>query len=100
MTGRTIVVTSGKGGVGKSTIATSLAYGLQRAGCRVGLMDADVYGPSVPHLTGTTATPEDVQGETKLRPIKSNGIPIMSIGFGRGTNAFVRYPSTTNLING
>ncbi|MCH7726086.1 MAG: Mrp/NBP35 family ATP-binding protein [Planctomycetes bacterium] len=76
-----IAVGSGKGGVGKSTIATCLAYGLKRAGCVVGLMDADVYGPSVPHLTGTRGTPDDIQGEGKLRPIKSEGIPIMSIGY-------------------
>lgn len=76
-----IAVGSGKGGVGKSTIATSIAYGLKRAGCRVGLMDADVYGPSVPHLTGTNATPADVQGQTKLQPIQSDGVPIMSIGY-------------------
>jgi len=76
-----IAVGSGKGGVGKSTIASCLAYGLKRSGCRVGLMDADVYGPSIPHLTGTTATPADVQGEAKLEPILSDGIPIMSIGY-------------------
>lgn len=76
-----IAVGSGKGGVGKSTVAASLAYGLKRAGCKVGLMDADVYGPSIPHLTGTQATPEDVQGEQKLRPIMADGIPIMSIGY-------------------
>lgn len=76
-----IAVGSGKGGVGKSTIATTLAYGLRRAGCQVGLMDADVYGPSVPHLTGTSATPAQIQGEAKLKPISSNGIPIMSIGY-------------------
>lgn len=76
-----IAVGSGKGGVGKSTIASCLAYGLKRSGCRVGLMDADVYGPSIPHLTGTTATPADVQGEGKLEPILSHGIPIMSIGY-------------------
>jgi len=48
-----IAVAAGKGGVGKSTAATTLAMGLKRAGCSVGLLDADVYGPSLPHLTGT-----------------------------------------------
>lgn len=76
-----IAVGSGKGGVGKSTIATCLAYALKRAGCAVGLMDADVYGPSVPHLTGTSGTPEDIQGPDKLKPIVTDGIPIMSIGY-------------------
>ena len=52
-----IAVGSGKGGVGKSTIAVFLAAGLARAGCQVGLMDADVYGPSIPHLIGSTERP-------------------------------------------
>ena len=53
-----IAVGSGKGGVGKSTIAASLALGLARAGSQVGLMDADVYGPSIPHLLGVNRRPE------------------------------------------
>lgn len=76
-----IAVGSGKGGVGKSTIAACLAYALKRSGCAVGLMDADVYGPSVPHLTGTSGRPEDFQGQGKLVPKRSHGIPIMSIGY-------------------
>ena len=55
-----IAVGSGKGGVGKSTMAASLAYGLKRAGSVVGLMDADVYGPSIPHLVGVNQRPEIV----------------------------------------
>lgn len=51
-------VASGKGGVGKSTIASVLAIGLNNAGCKVGLMDADVYGPSIPHLLGVSGQPE------------------------------------------
>lgn len=74
-----IAVGSGKGGVGKSTIATSLACGLKRAGCRVGLMDADVYGPSVPHLLGLSGRPEVV--ENRLQPILADGMPVMSMGF-------------------
>lgn len=76
-----IAVGSGKGGVGKSTVSTCLAYGLRRAGCRVGLMDADVYGPSIPKLTGISGTPADVQTDTGLKPISWDGIPVMSIGF-------------------
>ena len=76
-----IAVGSGKGGVGKSTMAASLAYGLKRAGCHVGLLDADVYGPSIPQLTGVVGTPADVSGEKKLKPILSDGMPIMSMGF-------------------
>ena len=74
-----IAVGSGKGGVGKSTIATSLAWGLKRAGARVGLMDADVYGPSIPHLLGVSQRPE-VAGE-KIQPIDAAGMPVMSMGF-------------------
>lgn len=74
-----IVVGSGKGGVGKSTIATSLAYGLQRAGCAVGLVDADVYGPSVPHLLGLSGRPEVV--DQKIQPIVKDGMKVMSMGF-------------------
>ncbi len=74
-----IAVGSGKGGVGKSTIAASLALGLQRAGSKVGLMDADVYGPSIPHLLGVEGRPEII--ENKIRPIDKDGLPVMSIGF-------------------
>ena len=74
-----IAVGSGKGGVGKSTIAASLAFGLKRAGCKVGLMDADVYGPSIPHLLGLSGRPtiEDNQ----IRPVDKDGMPVMSMGF-------------------
>ena len=74
-----IAVGSGKGGVGKSTMAVSLALGLKRAGCRVGLMDADVYGPSVPHLLGLTGQPGIV--DKKMSPIMHDGMPVMSMGF-------------------
>jgi ATP-binding protein involved in chromosome partitioning len=74
-----IAVGSGKGGVGKSTMAASIALGLKRAGCQVGLMDADVYGPSIPHLLGLQGRPEIANN--KLQPIYSDGIPVMSMGF-------------------
>ena len=74
-----IAVGSGKGGVGKSTVAVSIACGLKRAGCKVGLMDADVYGPSVPHLLGVDERPQAVNG--KLQPIEVEGMPVMSMGF-------------------
>jgi ATP-binding protein involved in chromosome partitioning len=74
-----VAVGSGKGGVGKSTIAASIAFGLQRAGCTVGLMDADVYGPSVPHLVGAQQRPELV--DRKLTPIEAGGVKVMSMGF-------------------
>ena len=74
-----LAVGSGKGGVGKSTVAAVLAFGLLRSGCKVGLMDADVYGPSIPHLLGSDARPEIA--ENKLRPVVVNGLKVMSIGF-------------------
>ena len=74
-----IAVGSGKGGVGKSTIASALALGLKRAGSRVGLMDADVYGPSIPHLLGVSQRPEVL--DNRIQPIDANGIPVMSMGF-------------------
>ncbi len=77
---RIIIVGSGKGGVGKSTIATALAFGLQRSGCKVGFMDADVYGPSIPHLLGVTGRPEIDQETRKIIPKMKNGMPVMSMG--------------------
>ena len=74
-----IAVGSGKGGVGKSTIAASLAYGLSGAGANVGLMDADVYGPSVPQLLGVDERPTAV--ENRLQPIAKDGLKVMSMGF-------------------
>ncbi|ADB15413.1 protein of unknown function DUF59 [Pirellula staleyi DSM 6068] len=74
-----IAVGSGKGGVGKSTIAASIALGLARAGSKVGLMDADVYGPSIPQLLGLDGKLEPVDG--KIKPIYSGSIPVVSMGF-------------------
>jgi ATP-binding protein involved in chromosome partitioning len=74
-----IAVASGKGGVGKSTVSGLLALGLQRAGCRVGLLDADVYGPSIPHLLGLSGQPGQQNG--KIIPLNDQGLAVMSIGF-------------------
>ena len=74
-----IAVGSGKGGVGKSTVATSLALALHRMGSKVGLLDADVYGPSIPHLLGASGRPEIV--DEKIQPIDYHGMPVLSIGF-------------------
>lgn len=83
-----IAVGSGKGGVGKSTVAASLAVGLQRYGAKVGLMDADIYGPSVPHLLGVNERPAIIEqaapnGEKfrRMAPIDADGVKVMSIGF-------------------
>ena len=74
-----IAVGSGKGGVGKSTMAAAIAFGLQSYGARVGLMDADVYGPSIPHLVGASGRPM-AMGE-RIHPIEANGLKLMSMGF-------------------
>jgi ATP-binding protein involved in chromosome partitioning len=74
-----IAVGSGKGGVGKSTLAAALAYGLQSYGAKVGLMDADVYGPSIPHLVGASGRPMAI-GQ-RIQPIEADGLKLMSIGF-------------------
>src|SRR5205085_11398696 len=74
-----IAVGSGKGGVGKSTIAAALALGLQRAGSKVGLMDADVYGPSIPHLLGVNERPAVI--DKRIQPIEAAGLKVMSMGF-------------------
>jgi ATP-binding protein involved in chromosome partitioning len=75
----TIAVASGKGGVGKSTVAANLAVALQRAGAKVGLMDTDVYGPSVPILMGGEETPQVVEG--KIEPPVSHGIKMISMAY-------------------
>ena len=76
-------VGSGKGGVGKSTIAASIAYGLQFRGAKVGLMDADVYGPSIPHLLGVKGRPTTFEeaGQPRIVPLEKDGIKLMSMGF-------------------
>ncbi len=75
-----IAVASGKGGVGKSTTALNLALGLRDLGLRIGLLDADIYGPSVPRLTGIHEKPE-LNDNKKMIPIERFGLSIMSIGF-------------------
>jgi ATP-binding protein involved in chromosome partitioning len=74
-----IAVGSGKGGVGKSTMAAAIAYGLRSYGASVGLMDADVYGPSIPHLVGAGGRPM-ARGD-RIQPIETNGLKLMSMGF-------------------
>jgi ATP-binding protein involved in chromosome partitioning len=75
-----IAVASGKGGVGKSTTAINLALGLRDLGLRVGLLDADIYGPSIPRLTGIRQKPQ-LNDDKKMIPLQRFGLAIMSIGF-------------------
>jgi ATP-binding protein involved in chromosome partitioning len=75
---QTIAVASGKGGVGKSTVAVNLAAALRKSGAEVGLLDADIYGPSVPAMTGSETTPEESNGQ--LLPIEAHGLKVMSFG--------------------
>jgi ATP-binding protein involved in chromosome partitioning len=77
---RIIAVASGKGGVGKSTTAVNLALGLKANGLRVGLLDADIYGPSMPRLMGLSGKPEIIDGKT-LIPMENYGVKVMSMGF-------------------
>jgi ATP-binding protein involved in chromosome partitioning len=75
----TIAVASGKGGVGKSTVSVNLAVALAQAGAKVGLMDADVYGPNIPIMMGVSGQPQ-ARGE-KIIPLEAHGVKIMSMGF-------------------
>ncbi len=76
-----IAVASGKGGVGKSTTACNIALGLVRQGLKVGVLDADVYGPSMPRLFGIKEKPHMAEDGVKLAPIEKYGVKVMSIGF-------------------
>ena len=75
-----VLVMSGKGGVGKSSVATNLAMALARAGYRVGLLDADIYGPSIPTMLGVAGRPVSMDGKT-IEPLARFGVKLMSIGF-------------------
>lgn len=77
---RIVAVASGKGGVGKSTVSVNLACGLARLGARVGLLDCDIYGPSIPLMMGVKERPT-LSADEKMEPILSHGVKLMSIGF-------------------
>jgi len=79
-----IAVSAGKGGVGKSTVAVNLATALAREGAKVGLLDADIYGPSIPLMMGVTGQPEaepGPDGQPRMIPLQAHGIKLMSVGF-------------------
>ncbi len=94
----TIAISSAKGGVGKSTFATNLALALKRIGCKVGLLDADIYGPSIPKMFGINEKPKS-DGQ-KLEPINKYDIQCMSIGFltDQQTPMIWRGPMVTSAI--
>ena len=77
--GRVVAVSSGKGGVGKSTVAANLAVALAQSGHKVGLMDADVYGPNIPRMFGVSEKPLVIAG--RIQPLQAFGVKLMSLGF-------------------
>lgn len=76
-----IVVGSGKGGVGKSTVAVNLALALKKQGLKVGLLDADIYGPSIPRMLGVAGHKPEINEQKKMIPVSRLGLKLMSIGF-------------------
>ncbi|HEY6947658.1 MAG TPA: Mrp/NBP35 family ATP-binding protein [Gemmatimonadales bacterium] len=96
--GRIVAVSSGKGGVGKSTVSANLAVALAAAGHAVGLMDADVYGPNIPRMFGTFEKPPVIDG--KIRPLEAYGVKLMSLGFlvERDTPAIWRGPIIMKVV--
>jgi ATP-binding protein involved in chromosome partitioning len=97
--GRIIAVSSGKGGVGKSTVTVNLAAALAKRGRHVGLMDADIYGPNIPRMMGVMAPPP-VENE-KIVPLEAHGVKLMSLGFlvDRDQPAIWRGPIVMKIIN-
>ena len=94
----TLAISSAKGGVGKSTFATNLALALKKVGCKVGLLDADIYGPSVPKMLGINEKPKS--DRQKLEPLVKYGVQCMSIGFltDQQTPMIWRGPMVTSAI--
>jgi ATP-binding protein involved in chromosome partitioning len=79
-----IAISSGKGGVGKSTVTSNIAVTLAQMGCKVGILDADIYGPSIPtmfDMEGSKPLSVEVDGKSKMKPIENYGVKILSIGF-------------------
>jgi ATP-binding protein involved in chromosome partitioning len=96
-----IAVASGKGGVGKSTIACNLAVGLQKLGLKVGVLDADLFGPSMPKLFGLHSKPGLAPDGKRLVPLESHGVKVMSIGFliDEGAPVVWRGPMVISALN-
>lgn len=96
-----IAIGSGKGGVGKSTVTTNLAVSLAQKGFKVGLMDADIYGPNIPEMFGIAKILPEVNSDNKIIPVEKYGIKIMSIGFlleNNSTPVIWRGPLITRAI--
>ena len=95
-----IAVASGKGAVGKSTPAVNLALGLQATGLKVGVLDADIYGPSIPRLMGISGQPEQLEGRV-LKPMENYGLKVMSMGFlvAEDTAMIWRGPMVISALN-
>jgi len=98
--GRVIAVSSGKGGVGKSTISVNLAVGLAARGHRVGLMDGDVYGPNIPRMLGVLGEEPTISGERRIQPLQAHGIRLISLGslIERDAATIWRGPIITKII--
>jgi ATP-binding protein involved in chromosome partitioning len=99
---RVIAVSSGKGGVGKSMVAANLAVALAQEGLRVGLLDADVYGPNIPLMFGETRTPSAAgeEGAERIEPLEAHGVRLMSIGFmlDKDQPAIMRGPLISGIL--
>ena len=94
-----IAIASGKGGVGKSTVSVNLAVALARQGHKVGLMDADIYGPSQPAMLGSEGAQPDVSGNA-IKPINKHGVDFVSMGLlvGEDTPVIWRAPMAMKMI--
>jgi ATP-binding protein involved in chromosome partitioning len=97
--GKIIAISSGKGGVGKSTVAANLAVALAQSGLQVGVMDADIYGPNIPRMFGVFDRPPVIGG--KIRPLEAHGVKLMSLGFlvERDAPAIWRGPIIMKIVN-
>ena len=99
---RVVAVSSGKGGVGKSMVATNLAAALRAGGSRVGLLDADIYGPNIPHMFGEERRPRVTgeRGQERIEPLEAHGVRLMSLGFllEREQPAIMRGPLIAGIL--
>jgi ATP-binding protein involved in chromosome partitioning len=100
--GHVVAVSSGKGGVGKSMVAANLAAGLAKAGLRVGLLDADIYGPNIPLMFGVHRRPEvsGDKGREMIEPLEAHGVRLMSLGFllDKDQPAIMRGPLISGIL--